>query len=328
MAAITFPANPVDGQEYEFGGSTYTYDATNNRWIANAVGGGSIVVQQARPDPTAASPGDLWWYCGDNGEDPGLYTLIADNSTPPQQQWVQSSPGIAFEGSSGGGGGLSLPTNDEILEQTITTSGTLAAGDFTGTGPAWVVVSGGAGGAAGCGSNGGTGGAGKGGNGGAYAFFLNNITDLVGGVLTAGAGGAGGAFIPGAIDPGVTICNDGANGATTTFVINGTTITCTGGVRGRGSGAGGTDGADGTSSAVGGTPPTELTITELNEDIDAYWIDFVIANSMTGALTIASFLADLDGAQGPLGTFSSTTANVPPGGAGQAGGLYILYQNQ
>ncbi len=228
----------------------------------------------------------------------------------------------------GSGGGLSLPTNDEILEQTITTSGTLVAGDFTGTGPAWVVVSGGAGGSAGCGSNGGGGGAGSGGDGGAYAFFLDDVMDLVGGVLTAGAGGAGGAFIFGAIDPGVTICNDGTNGSTTTFVIDGTTITCTGGIRGRGSSASATNGTDGTSSASGGTPPTELTITELNEAIDAYWQDFVIANQSTGALTIASFLASLDGAQGPAGVFQNTTANVPPGGGGQNGGLYILYQNQ
>ena len=95
--AITFPMMATAGQTYEFGGTTYEYNADRNRWEAQAAGGGSITVSQTRPDPMAGSPGDLWWYCGDTGEDPALFTLLADASM--QQQWVQSSPGIAFEGS-------------------------------------------------------------------------------------------------------------------------------------------------------------------------------------------------------------------------------------
>ncbi len=112
--AIEFPTAPTNGQTYDFGGVTYTYESLNNRWISSGMGagGGAITVSQTRPDPAAGSPGDLWWYCGADGEDPGLFTLVEDTATAEadrQQHWIQSSPGIAFEGSSGGGGGADLP---------------------------------------------------------------------------------------------------------------------------------------------------------------------------------------------------------------------------
>lgn len=136
--AITFPMMATAGQTYEFGGTTYEYNADRNRWEAQAAGGGSITVSQTRPDPAAGSPGDLWWYCGDTNEDPALFTLLADANG--QQQWVQSSPGIAFENvpevDSGLGGNGTAP----VLQGTGSNITTTAAGLYyfrgnrTGTG--------------------------------------------------------------------------------------------------------------------------------------------------------------------------------------------------
>ena len=52
MAAITFPMSPMDGDTYAFGGTDYEYDSANNRWLAQAAGGATVVVSQTRPDPT------------------------------------------------------------------------------------------------------------------------------------------------------------------------------------------------------------------------------------------------------------------------------------
>ena len=112
--AISFPTNrsqvnpvgmfsnmdaPIDGDTYTYEGDTYTYDNTNgnNRWIADQSGGASVTV--SRTPPTAPADGDLWWYCGDDGEDPGLFTYAVDANGVGG--WLQSSPGIAFDSSSG-----------------------------------------------------------------------------------------------------------------------------------------------------------------------------------------------------------------------------------
>ena len=117
MAAISFPTAPTEGQTYSFGGTTYAYESANNRWLSEAAGGATVVVSQTRPDPTMGSAGDLWWYCGADGEDPGLFTLVEDSSgdptadppVPGQFQWIQSSPGITFESSSTGETGVTPP---------------------------------------------------------------------------------------------------------------------------------------------------------------------------------------------------------------------------
>ena len=57
MAAITFPMSPMDGDTYAFGGTDYEYDSANNRWLAQAAGGATVVVSQTRPDPTMGSAG-------------------------------------------------------------------------------------------------------------------------------------------------------------------------------------------------------------------------------------------------------------------------------
>ena len=118
MVAIAFPTGATDGQTYTFEGTTYAYDALNNRWIAEAAGGGSIVVQQARPDPTAGSAGDLWWYCGNDTNDPGLFTLVSapvmGTTMPLINHWMQSSPGIV--GGAGGAAGGSTVTLESATQ--------------------------------------------------------------------------------------------------------------------------------------------------------------------------------------------------------------------
>ena len=131
MAAITFPRTRADlvppgtgplqgGDTFMFppmGGDTYEYDVANNRWLAQQTGGASVTVSQV--PPAMASNGDLWWYCGANDEDPSLFTYVDDVNEVGS--WIQSSPGIAFEGSSaGGGGGSGFVLDSEI----IATSGT------------------------------------------------------------------------------------------------------------------------------------------------------------------------------------------------------------
>ena len=114
MAAITFPRTRADlvppgtgplqeGDTFMFppmGGDTYEYDVANNRWLAQQTGGASVTVSQV--PPAMASNGDLWWYCGADDEDPSLFTYVDDAAGVGS--WIQSSPGIAFESSSGGGG--------------------------------------------------------------------------------------------------------------------------------------------------------------------------------------------------------------------------------
>ena len=71
------------------GGDTYEYDVANNRWLAQQAGGASVTV--SRDPPANPADGDLWWYCGDDGEDPGLFTYAVDANGVGG--WLQSSPG-------------------------------------------------------------------------------------------------------------------------------------------------------------------------------------------------------------------------------------------
>ena len=140
--AISFPTNrsqvnpvgmfsnmdaPIDGDTYTYEGDTYTYDNTNgnNRWIADQSGGASVTV--SRTPPTAPADGDLWWYCGDDGEDPGLFTYAVDMNGVGG--WLQSSPGLAFGGATPiGGATVTLETGNLVngLENRIQ----IVAGDF------------------------------------------------------------------------------------------------------------------------------------------------------------------------------------------------------
>ena len=229
----------------------------------------------------------------------------------------------------GGGGGMFSQFLAEIQNESITTSKTIEASDFTYTGPAWIIVSGGGGGGTSNVSNGAAAGDNVGGDGGAYGFVVDDVMDLVGGVLSAGSGGTGGAVFSGGhstyVNPGASLTNNGSAGSTTTFSHNGYTITATAGA----GGTSGSDGSAGTASASGGTPPTQLTVEELNALADTYWADFVVANTSTGELTIASFLASIQGAQGgAAGVDSSGPPWFAVGGTGGAGGIYILYQQQ
>ena len=122
----------IRDSQYTFGGTEYRYEALNNRWLAQAAGGATVVVSQDRPDPAAGTPGDLWWYCGDTGEDPGLFTIVAD--TTGNQQWVQSSPSALLAGSTSGGGGSGLTSGFPISPPDSTGSFTFTGGGLTGTG--------------------------------------------------------------------------------------------------------------------------------------------------------------------------------------------------
>ena len=346
MAAITFPMNPTDGMDYSFGGTDYQYDAANNRWLAQAAGGATVVVSQTRPDPTMGSAGDLWWYCGADGEDPGLFTLVEDSSgdpttdppTPGQFQWIQSSPGIAFESSSGGGYALSLLDEaplDTTIDSTIAGTGTpytIQASDIIGTGPVWVQVNGaGGGGGAVVYGNFARGTAAAGGAGGAYGFMLADATTLVGASLTVGAGGAG-AFANGS--PGsFGLAQTGTQGGTSTLSIDGATITATGGGGGSaysGSMSGtGVPGTVGTGSASGSNAPAELL--DINTDIDTYWNQFVVEGT-NGSLTLAGSLVGTGAPGGGGGAVTTTgsggTNGQARGGTGGAGSLQIVYQVQ
>ena len=122
MAAIVFPRTRADlvppgtgplqeGDTFMFpptGGDTYEYDVANNRWLAQQTGGASVTV--SRDPPANPADGDLWWYCGDDGEDPGLFTYAVDANGVGG--WLQSSPGIAFESSSG----TTSATDQDIME--------------------------------------------------------------------------------------------------------------------------------------------------------------------------------------------------------------------
>ena len=131
MAAITFPSSPADGDIYNFGGTEYAYEMANNRWLAQAAGGATVVVSQTRPDPTMGSAGDLWWYCGADGEDPGLFTLVEDSSgdptadppVPGQFQWIQSSPGIVFGEIAAGTDDTATPIQFQTRSATFSSSG-------------------------------------------------------------------------------------------------------------------------------------------------------------------------------------------------------------
>ena len=101
------PPQPTDNQ-YSFSGSVYQYDSDNNRWLAQQSGGASVTV--SRDPPANPADGDLWWYCGDDGEDPGLFTYAVDANSIGG--WLQSSPGIAFESSSG----TTSATDQDIME--------------------------------------------------------------------------------------------------------------------------------------------------------------------------------------------------------------------
>ena len=121
---IVFPTGAADGATYTFDGNgiTYTYQSATNRWI-NLGGSGesaSVVVSATRPPPADSNVGDLWWYCGNETNDPGLFTLVAapvmGTTMPLINHWMQSSPGIVggAGGDAGGGATVTLETATQI----------------------------------------------------------------------------------------------------------------------------------------------------------------------------------------------------------------------
>ena len=311
--AISFPIAPMDGDIYSYQGTDYRYDNTNgnNRWIAELTTGPAVVVSQTIPDPAMNNVGDLWWYCGDTGENPGLFTLVEDISG--QQQWVQTTPPEATARSNR----LLFGT---YAGQTIAASGTVS---LTGRGPAWVSLSGG----------GGSGGvhintdlvdatAGPGGRGGVIGTFLEEVSVLEGATLTLGAGGIGRRVITTGnnSDPGNA-------GGTSSLSWSGGSLSATGG-------GGGTEvnfvpGAAGTGSASGVTP---LTAAELTAEAMDYWNQFAVvfgSNLRLGGRDVVI-------AGGGVGGAARNVHNTNPGGAtidvtsgpGGGGVLQIAYQNQ
>ena len=140
--------------------------------------------------------------------------------------------------------------------QPITTSQTLTAASFTDTGPAYVVLSaGGGGGGAAIYGLFTRGNASFGGSGGSCAFYVSDISNLVGATLSIGAGGSGAraCCYPGSYG----IARTGGTGGTSTLSTSSGTVTVTGGGGGSAYSGGSTNfnippGANGTCSSLGG----------------------------------------------------------------------------
>lgn len=233
-----------------------------------------------------------------------------------------------------GGGGAGLQLGETAMDN-ITTSRTIAAGDLTGTGPAWVMLAGGGGGGSTAifNSLNTAGSAGSGGAGGNYGFFLSDASTLVGATFTAGTAGQGNTITRNVSD-GTTVVfgTDGTAGTTSTLVLDGTTYTCTGGGGGA-RGAPGTTGAAGTATATGGTPLDLLDVATANTDIDTYWNGFIV--TVSGVLRVGGSVVDIAGSSGGPGGAASAAVSSgasPPLTAtsfnGSAGMLQIVYQNQ
>lgn len=77
MAAIDFPANPTNGQQFSAGGATWTWDG--QKWTIS-IGSGAAVAFGQNP-PTNPQPGTLWWDAvGGN-----LFLFYDDGNT---KQWT------------------------------------------------------------------------------------------------------------------------------------------------------------------------------------------------------------------------------------------------
>ena len=129
MPTVNFPENPTNGEAYVFArddGSNvnFSYDQLNNRWLSTGVDGGgagaSVIVSAVRPNPADSNVGDLWWYCGSEMNDPGLFTLVEApiaGTTILVKHWMQSSPGIVGGAGGAEAGGLTF-TGIELVVPT------------------------------------------------------------------------------------------------------------------------------------------------------------------------------------------------------------------
>jgi len=100
MAALDFPASPVDGQLH----GSYIYDATRSVWNVNAQGVASrFFVSDTKPSPVTS--GDAWF---DTTE--GVTYIYYDDGT--SAQWVESGNQV-----------LSYNTVANLTDTTITSPG-------------------------------------------------------------------------------------------------------------------------------------------------------------------------------------------------------------
>lgn len=225
------------------------------------------------------------------------------------------------------------------LLQTFTSNITISASDLTGTGPAWVLISGGggAGSTALWNSRHGAKGGAFGGSGGTYGFFISDVDDLIGGVFQAGARGNGHTYASNVGD-GTTVAfgQSGAAGSASTFALDGTTYYAMGGGGGIYNRNGyGTTGATGTSFASGGTPLTKLSVSDINTASDNYWGDLqyelpdgTLANA-SGAISLTASGGGYPGnASAYIPNNGSNVFLTAVSGPGYGGKLQIEYQDQ
>lgn len=132
MAALDFPANPTDGQEYEFPPFTYKWDGEKWKTIKTGDGGTGSSVYVQDTAPSGALPGSLW-YCTTNGF---TYILYQDTDST---QWVDSSPSGGSSGDSSSGeylpitggtvtGTLTVSTGAVTAQMTLNTEGIAEGG--------------------------------------------------------------------------------------------------------------------------------------------------------------------------------------------------------
>ena len=199
-----------------------------------------------------------------------------------------------------------------FAQQSFTGSGTVS---LTGSGPAWVWLSGG----------GGSGGAfiksaapapqaGPGGAGGMVGVFLPDVSVLAGATYSVGAGGAGRSV------SGTQDSNPGIAGTTSSLSGGGITLSATGG--GAGSEINFGAGAAGAGTATGATA---LDLAATTTAARNYWNGFIGSDGNTLG-SMVSFGGG--GAGGAFNTISGGSSTSGRSGAGGAGQLVIVYQNQ
>ena len=94
MAAIDFPNNPADGEQYKASnGVSYIYDIIDNSWttVAEEGSGGSARVSVGPNPPIGPAEGDLWF----NSNVGILYVwyIDVDQTADGAGQWVDCRPG-------------------------------------------------------------------------------------------------------------------------------------------------------------------------------------------------------------------------------------------
>lgn len=85
MAALNFPANPVNGQVYD----TYTYDTGVGAWRSASTATAATLVSATAP--TSTTSGDLWW----NTNDGSFYVNYYDGNS---YQWVEGRAPVTAAG--------------------------------------------------------------------------------------------------------------------------------------------------------------------------------------------------------------------------------------